>query len=210
MARGIVVTKPGGGMPNGKIIVSDGSSVITPAGGGGAVAADPGTVVPYVEDSAELGDVVDFTYDGRLASALQTAIKGTVITGPYTDNVVVGLGECYLITGGNLEGKISVNGGILVVVGNSYLTGKVESATAGSFILFNQQSTVEGKLDISGASTLSYRNSTVEGKLTTNGTLFTAVNSSTIHGKLEVLNAKICQCIGNTVVGDTNTPGCTA
>ena len=209
MAKGIIVKRPSSGDPNGRIIVTD--PIGDASGRDATMVSEVGAVLTYSEvNQSALGDIVDFAYDGKEASHLATAIKGTVITGSYKDNVVVAAGQSVVINAGNLEGKISVNGGFLAVVGSSFLAGKIESATAGSFILVDDQSTIEGKLDISNTSTLSVKNSTVEGKISSNGNVYASVMNCTIRGKLEVLNAKVCRCSNNTVIGETNTPGCTA
>ncbi len=209
MARGIVTKKPDGGGTAGRIILTD--PIGDAIGRDAAIVSEIGAVLPYSEvNQSELGDIVDFAYDGKEASHLATTIKGKVITGSYQDNIIVGDGESVVINAGNLEGKISVNGGFLAIVGSSFLAGKIESATAGSFIMIDNQSTIEGTLAISAASTFSLRNSTVEGKVESNGNIFASVIGCTVRGKLEVVNAKICKCSGNTVEGKTNTPGCTA
>jgi hypothetical protein len=211
MARGIITKRPGGGSPTGRIIVTDPLAGGTADDRGATIAlTDVGTSVDYTEAcSSQEGDVVDFAYDGKEASHLVTTIKGTVITGSYQDNVVVGLGQAVIISGGNLEGKVTVNGGFLAIVNNTFLAGKVESTVGGSYIIMDNQSTIEGKLEMSGPSTLSVKNSTIEGKLSSNGTDYTSVMNCNIQGKLEVLNARVCKCSGNTVQGQTNTPGCT-
>ncbi len=206
MAKGIVVKRPDG-MTAGKIIVTDPTSSGVISGGGGgdviggtAAAIDPGTLVSYSEtNSSGLGDLVDFTYDGRSASSIKTATKGTVLTGAITDNVKVGPADVITINGGSVDGKVVVKGGILVVIGNSVITGKLDCPVAGSYVMIDQQSTIDGIMKVTGASTISVRNSTIDGKLATDGTLFTAVVGCTIKGKLKVLNAKDCYASGNTI-----------
>ncbi len=225
MARGIITKKPAGTTTAGRIIVTNAESagVISGGGtdtgagtGGDAVGASPvsienGQGVDFTEANANnVGDIVDFVFDGQLGSGLQGVGKATVITGNYTDNVVVGAGQNTVIIAGNLEGKISVNGGTLVIAGNTFIAGKVESAVADSSILVDNGTTIEGKIEMSALSTLVVRNSTIEGKLSANGLNYVCVKGCTVRGKLEVLNSKTCKCTGNTVQGQTNTPGCQA
>lgn len=229
MARGIIATKPGGasGSGNGKILVTDGtdtsgltSGVISSVPISGVVTGslsasailDPGSVLGFSDiGSSSVGDVVDFVIgaDG-LATKITTYKPGKVITGNYTDNIVANAGEAYLINGAaNFDGKITINEGYVAIVDNSHIEGKIESSTAGSFLLADGV-VIEGKVEITGAGTMSIKNSTVEGKISSTGNTFASVQGCQIKGKLEILNAKVCKTSGNTVEGKTNTPGCTA
>jgi hypothetical protein len=120
MARGIVVGKPSGGTGTavaGKIIVTEGAASSDPASGV-AAAIEAGTIINFRETNATaVGDIADFNITDGVGTGLNTVIAGTVLTGTITDNVVVAAGQAVTIKGGTLEGKITVNGGILAVIG---------------------------------------------------------------------------------------------
>lgn len=209
MAKGIVVKKPSGPDPYGRIMVSDPTDS---SGHGITIVSEIGSIVTYTEtnNSAE-GDVVDFNYDGKEASGLTTSIKGTVISGTYQPDITVKAGESVLLSGAVLNGVlITVNGGILTVINNTVIKGRIVSTVDGSFIAISDGTAMNGNFEISGASTFSLKNSTSQGSLVSTGSDYAAVTGCTIKGKLEVLNAKVCKCSGNTVSGDINTPGCTS
>jgi hypothetical protein len=220
MARGIITKKPGGGSPNGRIIVTDPNSGLNTgglsAGGSDVVGADMpvdlGQDVPYTEScSSNEGDVVDFNYDGKEASGLVTAFKATVITGTYQPDITVNKDQAVLLNAATLNGVlITVNGGSIAVVNNTVIKGRISSAIDGSNIVISDGTQINGNFDISGASSFVLQNSTSQGSLTSNGNLYASVTGCTIKGQLTVTNAKVCRCSGNTVSGGTNTPGCTA
>jgi hypothetical protein len=208
-AKGIITTKPGGSTSAGKIVVTDDASAT------GVPTKTPiGDIIPFREDIAGIleGDLVSFDpvtdATGEIAVGITLVKTGKVITGIHQDNIIVGAGEPVLINGGaKIQGKITINGGILVITGNSFIEGKIESNINGSIIVASECS-VEGKIEVTGASYLSIKNSTIDGKIASNGNISATVQNCTVRGKLEVLNATKCKTSGNTVEGQTNTPGC--
>lgn len=221
MAKGIVGKKPGGGA-TGRIIVTDptsgdGLGGISDGGSSDVVGGtDPslvvGQIVPYTEDSQSVvGDVVDFQYDGSSASHLNTTSKATVITGTYQPDITINKNESVLLTAATLNGVlITINGGCLVVIDASVIKGRIVSSVDGSCSVISDGTQMNGNFEFSGASSFSMANSTTQGSVVSNGNNYASVVGCTIKGKLEVLNAKSCNCSGNTVTGGTNTPGCTS
>ncbi len=219
MARGIIVAKPAGGTTAGRILITDTSSSATSSTGtatSGTTSATPaltlGSYVSFNEDTtAKVSDIVDFTFDATGAAAKLTLVKsGTIVTGTYTDNIVVAAGQAVLINGAaNFDGKITVNGGILIVIENTHAEGKIESASPGSFVMIDG-CTIEGKVEVTGTGTMIIQNTTVEGKISSNGNIYASVTGSTIKGKIEILNATSCFNSGNTIAGESNTPNCKA
>ena len=203
MSKGVIVRRPGGAMPTGKIIVVENFSA-------NGVIFKPGTVVSYTEvNVSEEGDVVDFSHDGRLASGIISSIKGTVITGDYDPDLTINVGQSYLISAGILKGvHITVSGGYLVVVQNSEIRGRITSSVPNSCILIDNGTTMNGDINVDGASILSVKNSTTAGSISSDGSTFTNVTDNVIRGNLSVTNAVECNCIPNNVTGNTNTPGC--
>lgn len=212
MAKGIVGKKPGGAT-NGRIIVTDptagdGSGRIDD--GGAAPNLVLGQVVDYTEvDASVVGDVVDFQYDGRSASHLNTISKAVVITGTYQPNITINKGETVLLMAATLNGVlITNNGGCLTVIDNTVIKGRIVSTVDGSCSVISDGTQMNGNFEFSGASSFSMSNSSTQGSIESNGNNYASVTGCTIKGNLEVLNAKICNCSGNTVTGRTNTPGC--
>jgi hypothetical protein len=206
MARGIVVGKPGAGMPNGRIIMIEG---VVPSGDGRAAAIDPGTVVQFTENtSAQIGYLVDCTVTNNIATGIVTQTPGTVLTGPQADSITVASGQVITLKACTLEGKVTINGGTAILIGGTTIDGKVEAPVAGSVLLVDNQCVINGKLEVNTASLVSVRNSTIDGKLTTNGTNFTAVTGCTIIGKLEVINSNDCYTANNNVDGVDNSGNC--
>lgn len=217
MAKGIVGKKPGGGM-TGRIIVTDplSSGTISDGGGSDVVGGTPpppltvGQIVPYTEvDSSVVGDVVEFQYDGSSASHLNTISKATVITGVYQPNITINKGESVLLMAATLNGVlITNNGGCLTVIDNTVIKGRIVSTVDGSCTVISDGTQMNGNFEFSGASSFSMNNSSTQGSVDSNGNDYASVTGCTIKGSLTVLNAKTCNCSGNTVSGSTNTPGC--
>lgn len=221
MARGIIVAKPAGGSgaPStaGKIMVTNPSTEYSTSAGGTSDATavrsaevNYGQCIDFIEGNGSIvGDYVDFIYDGVLATKVaSTGTKSILISGSYSDNIVIAAGQSYTILDASLEGKITNNGGTLVVSGKTLISGKIEAPGANSQVFIDSGCAIEGKLEVISASVMTVNGSTIEGKIQSNGNSYASVKGCTIRGKLEVLNAKVCQCSGNNVQGDTNTPGC--
>jgi hypothetical protein len=218
MARGIIKRIPDGG--TGRIIVTDTLSSGVISGGGGSDSVDSvggtapslelGQVVDYSEaSSGVIGDVVDFQYDGSSASHLNTVSKATVITGTYQPNITINQGETVLLMAATLNGVlITINGGCLTVIDNTVIKGRIVSTVDGSRTVISDGTQMNGNFEFSGASSFSMSNSTSQGSIESNGNNYASVTGCTIKGSLTVLNAKTCNCSGNTVSGSTNTPGC--
>jgi hypothetical protein len=213
MARGIITAKPSTAVPKGKISVTDGKSS---SGGPGSDPSTPGaTTTAVVEVGSEVdysratsenvGDVVDFTTDssGQVVINSIVATGGKVI-GNTNEKLTVAAGEVVVVTG-TVDGKVTVNGGTIVITSAAKILSKLESTTANSYIIANG-TTISAKVEISGASFVSLKNTKVEGKVTTDGTIYTAVRNCVIEGSLDVTNTSDCHCSGNTVDGNTNTP----
>ena len=207
MSKGIIVRVPGGGMPAGKIIMIEGSTV---SADGRAAAIDAGTIVSYIEASpAQVGDLVDLTVDPtNVAKGIIIRTPGNVISGVIPDNVEVGPADVITLNAASLEGTITVNGGIITIIGGTTLSGVITAPVAGSVILIDQKCAIDGAMMVKTASIVSVRNSTFNGRLSTNGTNFTAVETCTIKGRLEVVNAKDCYSAGNQVDGSDGSGAC--
>jgi hypothetical protein len=216
MARGIITTKPTGAggtgaTTAGKIIVTegtvashDGTGDATPA----ALALETGSTISYPSGTTEKeGDLVDFSIDAASGTAkINSVVKtGTLITNS-TENIIVSAGQSVVIAG-TVEGKVTVNGGILAIAEKSKIGGKLESSTAGSYIFANS-AIISAKVEIIGASYVSLQGTTIEAKVTSDGTNYTSVKDCIINGSLDVINSADCKCSGNTVDGKTNTPNC--
>ncbi len=215
MARGVIKKKPIA-TELGRIIVIDpisSSGTTDPSREAiEVVAVKLGQVVDYNEASAsEVGDVVEFAYDGREASHLAPITKCTIITGTYQPDITINKDEYVLLNTATLNGVlITVNGGNLIVINNTVIKGRIVSTVDGSSVAISDGTQMNGNFEFSGASSFSLTNSTSQGSIESNGSTYVSVTGCTIKGKLEVLNAKSCNCSGNTVSGGTNTPGCTA
>jgi hypothetical protein len=221
MARGIITVKPStGGTTAGRIVLTDGSpgstTTITAGDSSGATtttkigpALAVGTSISFTEIiKANISDIVDFIYDvNGVASGINLVSAGTLVTGTYTDNIVVASGQSVLLSAANFDGKIIVNGGILALTDSTHAEGKIESSSAGSFVIIDT-CTIEGKIEVTNAGNLIMQNTTVEGKISSNGNAFASVTGCTIKGNLEILNASQCFSSNNTVVGSANTPNC--
>lgn len=196
MSRGIVAGKPNSGNPNGKVMVTEGAIDPTQP-------LEPGTILKYTEQpKANDGDLADFDIDPATGMPINIvqATAGIVYTGDVTGDITVGAGQSVMLKAAIYEGTIINNGGYLTIVNQSVVSGKIQSATAGSYIFMNGSS-FDGKLESSNGGYLSVVNSSVTGKLTSNGNKFVAVQGCTITGKSEVVNAASTNCSGNTLNG---------
>ncbi len=207
MARGIIVKRPGGGSPNGRLITSE--VIADPTGRMPAV--PPGNVVEFPPDDSSdvqpnIGDVVDFTYDPATGkgSALIPAGRATVYSSEETLDLDIVDGEFVLLSGAKIEGGINVNSGVLAIANGSSFSGKIKGVTAESTIIVNG-STTEGKIESNNGGYLAMDTVNKTGKVTSTGNAYTSVQNCTIAGKLEVLRATQCVLRNNTVQGQTNT-----
>lgn len=212
MARGIITKKPGGSTPTGRILVTDPTESADGRPVDTLVPVQLGQLVDYTETStSEEGDVVDFAYDGKQASNLNTTTKATIISGTYQPDITINKGESVLLNAATLNGVlITVNGGCLAVINNTVIKGRIVSTVDGSSVAISDGTQMNGNFEVSGVSSFSLQNSTSQGSILSSGNKYASVIGCTIKGKLEVLNAKVCNCSGNTVTGGTNTPGCPA
>ena len=208
MAKGILVKKPniGSGSTMGKISVTDGGGSADPT----SPPVEIGTTVEFRNpvtangEDVNVGNLVEFETDANGETVVLSVLdKGTVITNS-NEKVDVAAGTNVLING-TVDGKVTVNGGTLVVADGSKILSKIESAVANSTIVVSG-SNVAAKIDFSGASSLSVQNCTIEGKVTSDGSLYTTIRNCVIEGSLDVINTQECHCSGNTVEGKTNTP----
>lgn len=186
MGRGIIKTRPGELNQTAKIIVTVDDS------GDPATAFDPGTELEYKNDiGVNLSDEVEFSFDPvtKLAEIKMVTKPGRLITSDSSDDITIGSGEVAMIKGAKTEGKIIVKGGVLAIVENATITGKLQSLIANSFILANGV-TFEGKVESSNGGYLSLEKCTVYGKVVSDRNEYVGIIGCTIHGKVEVTNAK--------------------
>lgn len=210
-ARGIVTKKPGSGNPQGRIVV-------TSVDAGATHTAGIGDEIDSGEDTCAsglgIGDVVSFdiapdsTGAGEVAVNLQLLSSGSVLAGPWRRHLVIEAGESVLVTGSvMLEGKVTVNGGTLIILENASIEGKIDAAN-GAVVIVGQGVDVGGKIDSDDAAALVLDGTTVDGKISSHGNSFVSITGCTIQGKLDVINATTCRISDNVVTGGTNTPGC--
>src|SRR3990172_3421674 len=90
-----------------------------------------GEEVPFLAapEPLAVGDLVEFDYDptGVVAIPLKKISSGVVITGLHDGKVEATAATPMLITGATISGKITVNGGILVIIGSSVVDGRSTS-----------------------------------------------------------------------------------
>src|SRR5437899_2065782 len=129
MAKGIVVKRPGG-MEAGRIIVIEGGFV---SADGRAAAIDAGTIVSYIEESkAQVGDLVDVTVDStNNGKGITVTAPGKVQTGEIADPLEVGPNDNITINAGIFEGTITLNGGVLTIIGGTTISGMISAPVAG-------------------------------------------------------------------------------
>jgi hypothetical protein len=188
----------------GSIVVSDvsGSSVT------------PGKIIFFssepLEPSLRIGDVVNFNIEADPPSATNVTwlSEGTVIAQDHSGTVTVGPDQSVVITGGaTIDGKISVNGGTLLVLDGVIVDGKIEGSN-GACVYIEGAGKIDGKIESTGGVCLTVTNSMIEGKISSNGDVYVRIVGNTIKGKLEVRNNGPCIITSNTVDGKVNVPNC--
>ncbi len=210
-ARGIVTKKPDGG--NGRIIMTDLDSH--------SPSAEPGDIVLFFDNPAgtyqsKVGDYVTFDI-GTSSSGTPEGLNllkistGQIISGTYNQDLTIGRDQALIVTRtGNVGGKISCNGGILVIIGGR-LRGSVE-VDNGSVIV-TEGARVRGiSFDplstIPADAILSIQNSTVNGnlKLKRGRDLkhFGKISYSDIYGKVATSGIDTVKLIGNSHFDDVS------
>lgn len=235
-AKGVIKQPRGGGMA-GIIIVTNGGSGggADPAPIAGGESIFPGAELPITNDVAfDEGWYVEgnitragFEITGVLDS------DPTIITSPVSGNVSIGTNEAYLVKStGSISGNVTVNGGVLVVLGGS-AKGNITIGANSSIVCKNNATVSGGSFRVTGGGvdtvvaiiggtvngvfstngiTMAYlANNQINGNVTSHGDENVTVTGNTISGGLEILNTtRTCISADNTVGGTVDTPGCLA
>ena len=146
-AKGIVKSGAGGSGGMGSIVVTEGETVRFPPTDDptapASVTINAGDTISFAGDpTATEGDLVEFAIgvdptDGSIvATDLAIVGDGTFITGDHDGNVMIGAGEGAVISGANVSGNVTVDGGVLVVTGASVVGGNLK-ADDDAFILID-------------------------------------------------------------------------
>lgn len=203
MARGIIVKRPGGGSPNGRMVTTE--VISDPNGRMPSIL--PGKILEYPPNNTpEIGDVVEFVYDPATGygDRLNTVTKAIIYTGESAQDLDIPKGQYVLLNAAKIEGGITVSGGVLAIANASSFSGKISGVTADSTIIINGSST-EGKVESNNNGFLTMDTVNSLGKVTSTSNAITTVQNCVISGKLEVLGAAQCFLANNTVQGQTNT-----
>lgn len=210
MAKG-TVKGGGGGNGNPTLIVIDPGTGGTSDGGLGtggigatAGKAQEGSEMPYTSTIALVpGDIVDFTDDGNGTAIVNSKLgSGQFITGVRDQQVLVNSTSAALIVNATVSGKVTCNQGILVIVGNTIIDGKVDIDNNSTVVIFGNQVKVSGKVDSLNQNSLKILNGVViDGKTTSSNDKVVSILGCTIEGKLEVSGAQSCNIKGNIING---------
>ncbi|HEY6160068.1 MAG TPA: hypothetical protein VI112_02565 [Bacteroidia bacterium] len=220
---------------------SDSSSFGTATGTTGTLAPPEimvpvGTILPTSSSLAlKDGDIVEcsVTQDdtGKVIANVSKVIPGGTAYVTNQSNLTVTAGQSALVkNGASVTGKVTVDGGTLIITEASKAAGNLQLLNGG-FVLCEDNSVISGtdfKVDGSNG-TLIIRNCKVNGKLSTGGNKVVTLISNThqkditstndgtvtiqqnnISGNLTVTGAASCNTTNNTVSGTVNTPGCPA
>jgi len=136
-AKGIIKIGNGGGSP-GSIVVSD-SGFIDDVRSGDAIPFEQPLPV------LNIGSTVTFDIVGPVGSRLATNVvkisDGTVITGHVNGNITIGSDQAVVVkNGGQINGNVSVNGGVLLVIEHSRVSGNIDVRDSGG--LYIEESSV--------------------------------------------------------------------
>lgn len=201
-ARGIITKKPGGGSPQGRIIVVDDKSP--------APRVQPGDALAYTEETkGGEGDLVEFSVakdprtGGALAAGIRVVTAATVVTG-VSVKPTVEAGQVLSFREAAIRGSVQVPQGAYVLMAGGKALGNFLNAGGVVIIL---DGFIAGGIDSMGG-VLIVEGGSVNGKVTSTSNAYTSVQNCVIKGKLEVLSPNACKTSGNTVSGQTNTPGC--
>lgn len=210
MAKGVI--KGGGSGNNPTLIISDlGGGTTSPGTGGTVGSVSPGAVaqegseITYSSAGIALaaGDFVEFTpnADGT-GTVTQKICSGQVITGTYDRLLQVTSTSAALIINATVSGKITCNGGTLVIVGNTVIDGKVDIDNGSTVIMSGSQVKINSKVDSLTNNTLKmFSGVVVDGKITSGNDKYVQIQGCTIEGKLEVTGAQACAISGNAING---------
>ena len=176
-----------------------------------------GEEVPFLAapEPLSLGDLVEF--DVVVSAAEITAVplrkiaSGTVITGVFEGNVDATAINPVLIIDATISGKITSNGGTIVILGNSVIDGKVDIDNGSTLVIVKTGSVapkINSKIDSFTRNLIFIRGAEVEGKVTSNQDHYVLIQNAVIGGKLELLSmpANGCNVSNNTVTGKVSVP----
>jgi len=185
MARGIIVSMGGGGVPP-KLTVTD---------------FDPSQKAYYVpghevECDSQIPLKVGFLAEGvidpnnpkviRIVKVLDSS--PTVITGSQGGNITIGADKAYLVQStGQLTGNVNVNGGVLLVDGGK-ATGNVSIDSNSTIIAVNGATIGGGSFEVTGSGTnavVVFSNSNINGKFSTTGITFVKLGTNDFNGNVD-------------------------
>ena len=134
----------------------------------------------------------------------------TIISSNVSGNITIGTNKSYLVKStGSLQGNVTVNGGVLVMLGGS-ANGNI-SIGANSSIICSENAVVTGgsfKITGGGAnSVVAIISSTVNGSFSSTGITYTSLKGSSINGKIESNGGNILFIRGCEVEGKVEVDG---
>jgi len=197
---------PGGGYID-AIVVTSVAGIIEPD-------LMPGDVISNLElQQFNTGNYVSFEMDPNgMPYDIQFLAQGTVVTGSQNGNIIIGANQAYLVQStGSISGNISVNGGVLVVMGGS-VNGNI-SIGSNSAIICRDNATVSGgsfKITGGGAnSSLMIGGSAVNGQFSSTGLSYLKLAGNMQNGNVKSQGDGMVTITGNTINGNLTVSGVT-
>jgi|CXWL01.1.fsa_nt_gi hypothetical protein len=214
-ARGIITKKPSGGTISGRLIITD----LDPAN----PSIEPGDSLPFDESPGsfvtKFGDYVSFDIatngSGTPAAVnLHLISAGQVISGIYNQDIVVESDKAVIVMkSGFINGKITCNGGALLILG-SIVLGNIDVDNGSAIVKEGarvRQISFDPLRSTPADCILSVQDSTINGNLRLmkgrHMRAYGKISASNVHGKVVTDGIDIVKLHGNMHLDDVSLKG---